>query len=160
MKYYLFGPYPPPLGGVSVYVYRFSKLLESQGHRVEIVDLSRLTRLQKVYTLLRLTLSPHKAIFYLNGLYIYIMLALVLRPFPGISIFHDHSGRSVEDINGFRGIILKLFLGRVNELIFVGEHLKLYYQQQGYKLPPQTRIQNAFLPPPPEDEIEIQSTYD
>lgn len=160
MKYYLIGPYPPPLGGVSVYVYRFSKLLKSQGHRVIIIDLPKNGRLQKILILLRLALSLESAVFYLNGLHYYVMFMLTLRPFPGYVVFHDHSGRAIEDIHGIKRIILKLFLRRVDECILVGEHLNLYYQQNGYNLPKKTRIQNAFLPPPLEDEAEILSTYD
>ncbi len=160
MKYCLIGPYPPPLGGVSVYVYRFSKLLRSQGHKVVIVDLSEYSRLQKVMTLMRLALGPEMAVFYLNGLHFHVMLALVLRPFPGYVVFHDHSGRAIEDVYGIKRVILKLFLRRADECILVGEHLSRYYQEKSYKLPKKTRVQNAFLPPPLEDEPEIWSTYD
>ena len=160
MKYYLIGKYPPPLGGVSVYVYRFSKLLKSQGQRVEVIDLSKYSRHRKILILLKLALSPERAIFYLNGLNFYVMLVLALRPFSGNIVFHDHSGRAVEDIHGIERTILKLFLRRANECILVGDHLKRYYQQKGYNLPPRTRVQNAFLPPPLEDEPKIWSTYD
>ncbi len=160
MKYYLIGPYPPPLGGVSVYVYRFSKLLKSQGHSVVIIDLSKNSRLQKVLILLRLALTLESAVFYLNGLHFNAMFVLALRPFPGYVVFHDHSGRAIEDIHGIKRIVLKLFLRRVDECILVGEHLSQYYQENSYKLPRKTRVQNAFLPPPLEDEPEIWSTYD
>jgi glycosyltransferase involved in cell wall biosynthesis len=160
MKYYLIGSYPPPLGGVSVYVYRFSKLLKSQGHSVVIIDLPKYGKLQKILLLLQLAVTPESAVFYLNGLNFYVMLVLILRPFPGQVVFHDHSGRAIEDVYGIRRIILKLFLRRADKCILVGEHLRQYYQEKSYKLPQKTFIQNAFLPPPLEDEPEIWNTYD
>lgn len=160
MKYFLIGPYPPPLGGISVYVYRLRKLLETQGQPVEIVDVAKLSKLRKAGVLLHFIFSPSRAVFYMNGPYRYAMLALALRLFAGEIIFHDHSGRAVAELAGIDRLIFKLFLARVDECILVGEHLRAYYQENGFTLPAQTRIQNAFLPPPPEDEPKIWAAYD
>jgi glycosyltransferase involved in cell wall biosynthesis len=159
VKYYLIGPYPPPLGGISVFIDRYGRLLSSQGEQVVYVDLSKLNRAQKLVSLLDLAFNPKDAIFHVNGFEYYSMLALVLRPFRGRVIFQDHSGRLVTDLSQRKRILVRRFLKRVDEGVFVGEHLPEYYRRDGYSLPSSIQIRNAFLPPPLEDEPSIWETY-
>ncbi|MCL4517073.1 MAG: glycosyltransferase family 4 protein [Firmicutes bacterium] len=160
MKYYLIGPYPPPLGGVSVYVYRYVRILNARGQEAEIIDLSKKSKLGRLFYLLKWIFDPREAIFHLNVFDFYAMIALTLRPFKGKIIFQDHSAYFLESIGGMKRIILKFFLKKVDECVLVGEHLRAYYQQYGYKLPDKTHIRHAFLPPPLEDESRIWRTYD
>ena len=161
MKYYLIGPYPPPLGGVSIYAYRYSKLLRAQGHEVEIVDLSRSTKARRLWKIVKLVFGPRYAIFYLNGLNFSVMLAMMARPFAGKLILHDHSGRVVETLSAVKRTILQQFLARADECLLVGQHLQGYYERGGLRLPPEkVMVRNAFLPPPPEDEVCIWRSFE
>lgn len=159
-KYYLFGPYPPPLGGISVFIYRFHRLLKERGKPVEVVDLARLTKAKKTVRLARLFFTLSNPVFYLNTLDTMTMLMVLLRPFGCQVIYHEHSGRFVENLKGVRKLIFRGFLKRLDLLLLAGEHLKDYYTQAGLKLPRNTQIRNAFLPPPLEDEERIWASYD
>lgn len=159
MKYYLIGTLPPPLGGVSVFVYRFKALLEAQGQPVQVVDFGRHTRLQRGVQLLKFICDPRPAVFHLNNYDLYILLALALRPFAGRYEFHDHSGRMVRSFRGIRRWVFQRYLNRLERCTLVGEHIRGDYQAAGFRLPPNVQVQNAFLPPPPEDEARIWASY-
>lgn len=158
--YILIGPYPPPLGGVSVFIYRYSKLLKSEGHEVTHLDWLKLNLIQKAVWLIRIVLNPKRTIFHVNGLLFYIIFFLILRPFPKRIIWVDHSFRGLEQYKGIKKKLLKQFLSVVDEFVLVGEHQKEKYYQSGYKLPTNTIVRNAFLPPPLEDEEKIWKSYD
>lgn len=158
-SYYLIGPYPPPIGGISVYIYRYGRLLKSQGYDVKYIDFGMQTKFNKILVLVLFMLNPSFAHFHVNGFDFLTMLALTLRVFRGEIIFQDHSGRIVEDISLSKRLILSLFLRRVDKCIFVGDHINEYYFKRGLKLPKNLQIKNAFLPPPPEDEIKIWKSY-
>ena len=160
MTYYLIGPYPPPLGGVSVFIYRFTKFLKIQSSNVTVIDFGKKKKIYRLLWLLRFCFNPKKSTYDLNVIDFYSMLALILRPFPGKIIFRDHSGRLIENLNSLQILILKIFLKKVDECIFVGEHITNYYFNKGLKPSRNLLIQNAFVPPPIEDEAEIWKSYD
>jgi glycosyltransferase involved in cell wall biosynthesis len=159
-KYILIGPYPPPLGGVSVFIYRYSKLLITQGYEVQFLDWEKNNWLQKIGWLFKIVFNPQNITFHVNGFLIFILLFLLLRPFKKKVIFTDHSFRGIDQLHGIKRTILIKFLTIVDEYVLVGEHLKEYYSQSGYTLPTNTIVRNAFLPPPLEDEEKIWKSYD
>lgn len=161
LKHYIIGPYPPPLGGVSVFAYRYARLLRDQGNEVEIVDFAKCSLPRRAAYLLRFALDPRYAVFHLNTFSFRIMATLLFRPFAGKIVFQDHSGRAVETLKGRNRRAFKLFLAKADEIVLVGEHIIDQYEQQGFPLQPdKVRVQNAFLPPPADDEPGIWSTYD
>jgi glycosyltransferase involved in cell wall biosynthesis len=160
MKIYIIGPYPPPLGGISVFVYRKAKLLKRSGENVITVDFPNLSKLEKIIILSQFIFNPKPATFHINIPSIFVMASLILRPFSSHIIYQDHSGRGIPLLPWFKRKIIGLFLKEVDECIFVGEHLKEYYGAAKIPLPENILIQNAFLPPPLEDEGEIWNTYD
>jgi glycosyltransferase involved in cell wall biosynthesis len=159
-KFILIGPYPPPLGGVSVFIYRYSKVLKSQGCDVQLLDWEKLNWLQKIGWLLNIIFNPQKTTFHVNGFLFYILFCLLLRPFQKKIIFIDHSFRGIDQLSGVKRKILNKFLTIVDEYVLVGEHLRQYYSDSGYQLPANTIVRNAFLPPPLEDEEKIWKSYD
>jgi glycosyltransferase involved in cell wall biosynthesis len=159
MKYCLIGPYPPPLGGVSVYVYRYGKELTKAGHTVEILDFSKLPRWKQVFVLLRFMFHAKATMFILTEFRFPVMAALLLRLCPGKVVFQDHSYRLLENLRGWRATVLRKFLQKVDACILFGAHLKDYYRKCGYRLPDNTSVGSAFLPPPLEEEPAILATY-
>jgi glycosyltransferase involved in cell wall biosynthesis len=160
MKYFIIGVYPPPFGGVSVYVYRYTKILKTQGYDVENIDFSKETKIDKVLKLLKLFFWPNRAIFHLNDFNFYVITVLILRVFGSKLIFTDHSYRKLEHLGIVKRLLLHIFLIKVSEFILVGEHLKDYYVQFGYRLPRRTMVHHAFFPPPVEEEQTIWKNYD
>lgn len=159
MKYYLIGPLPPKIGGISVFIYRYTKILQQKGYVVVNIDRTKMSTIQKFYFYIQILLYPSKNIFHLNGPEFLIMFLLLVRLFPSKIIYNDHSGRIVEKFSGLRRLIFRFFLKKVDECVFVGEHLKKYYIQSQIELPEKMVIQNAFIPPPEEDEEKIWGTY-
>ncbi|MCA1594026.1 MAG: hypothetical protein LC754_15510, partial [Acidobacteria bacterium] len=44
MKILLIGSYPPPLGGVAVFIKRYKRKLEGEGHTVDVLDPTQLSK--------------------------------------------------------------------------------------------------------------------
>jgi glycosyltransferase involved in cell wall biosynthesis len=160
MKYFVIGPYPPPLGGVSVFVYRFIKQLKEHGHNASNVDFYKYSPVQKIIFLISILINPKEVTYHLNSIHYSILMALLLRIFPDHRVFYSHSGTGIKQQQGFRKWVFAKFLKSVDECIFVGDHIIQEYVAQGYKLPLNTRIQPAFIPPPLEEEEMIWKSYD
>ncbi len=159
MIYVLIGPFPPPLGGVSVFLSRYARSLRRQGHTVEAIDFAKGERRDRWRTLTRLLVAPGRAIFHLNTYEPRLMAALLARPFGKRVVFMDHSGRQVRTLSPRRRWLMQRFLDRVDECVLVGPHLREHYDAAGLRLPANTRVQPAYLPPPAEDEAGIVATY-
>lgn len=159
-KYVHIGPQFPPLGGVSVHIYRHSKLLRKDGWDVEVVDYSKHTIFIRLWKLAGLIFIKNIEIIHLHGTDVKSMLAIVLRPYSTNLKLTDHSGRWVSDLRGFKRILFILILKKIDQLIMVGEHLQQYYDLNKIEVPIQKKlIENAFLAPPKEEEAEICRTY-
>lgn len=159
MKYYLIGPSPPPWGGRSVYVYRHARALRARGCDVEILDFTKLHRGERLRHLWRCIWRGGNAVFHVNYFYPWVLLALLLRPFPGRIVYTDHGNRGYAGLSRLQSAIFARFLRRCDELVLVGEHLKAAYLERGYTLPPSLTVQHAYIPPPPEDEPGIWASY-
>jgi glycosyltransferase involved in cell wall biosynthesis len=159
-KYFLIGPFPPPLGGVSVYIYRYGKLLKDQGIEVEFIDFNKMSSFKKLkFLIFNCILSKAKHTFHLNGFTMIIMLALILRPFNCEIILQNHSIRILDTFNYLKKLITNKFINKVDKCILVGEHLRNGYVKNGIKLPKNTLVNSPFLPPPLDEEEKILSSY-
>lgn len=159
-KYFLIGPYPPPLGGVSVYIYRSKKRLESMGVEAEVIDFSRMSRYEKIkFLLITSFLSPSYHTFHLDGFKFPLMLMLIFRPFKSHIILHHHSIRRLDNLSRIQKWIARIFVKKIDECIMVGAHLKDGYVKNNLQLPKKITIQSPFVPPPMEDEQKIMDTY-
>lgn len=166
MKYFLVGLYPPPLGGVSIFNYRYARLLRERGYDVECIDVSRkkISRIDhlkfKIGCYLKLVFWPHPAVYHLDHLDFQAALLILIRPFKSRVILHTHSRPPFESMTKLQLGVFSLFLRKVDECLFVGPHLAESYQRHGLKLPTDQKIESPFLPPPAEDEDEIRRQYD
>lgn len=161
MKYFLIGPYPPPYGGVSVYIYRFIRTIDRRRYRVELMDLFKMSRRRRYLAYLKLFLWPGKAVYHLDTFENKDRLArlLLARPFKSRIILHNYSCRYLETLSGSRRELFRRFLEAVDECILVGAHLRNAYAAAGFELPANTRVLPCFLPPPLEEEAGIWATY-
>jgi len=159
-KYCHIGPKTPPLGGVSVHIYRHAKLLRKKGWLVDVIDYSKLNLLTKVWKIIVLVFAKNIDVIHIHGADIKSMLAILIRPYSTKLKLTDHSGRWVSSLSGLKKKLFVQVLGKVNKLILVGRHLETYYHSNGIEIPiEKTVIQNAFIVPPEEDEAEIWKTY-
>ncbi|HEX8476446.1 MAG TPA: glycosyltransferase family 4 protein [Pyrinomonadaceae bacterium] len=159
MKVLLIGSYPPPLGGVSVFVKRYKRQLEDAGHTVDTLDPTRLAKTRLYRELLRAPAKQYDLIS-LNFPSLYIMAALLVLGLSKRTEVFDHNWRLLEKWNALERRFYIIFLNNCRELVLVAPHLQTYYHEQRIPLPhARTRIQHAFIPPPAEDEAPILESY-
>ncbi len=150
------GPCPPPLGGVSVHVYRLSKLL----NRPRVFDISsggggKYLRLLKVLLLNDVDVV-HLHVLTMKVLSI-VFFAKVLKGFDVITT--DHNSRLFENRSYLDRFLLRFFLGRVTVKIVVGAQIKETYLKEKIASAADAMVSNSFIPPPIEDEANILTTY-
>ncbi|HVF56889.1 MAG TPA: glycosyltransferase family 4 protein [Pyrinomonadaceae bacterium] len=158
MKILLIGSYPPPLGGVGVFIKRYKRKLEGEGHTVVVLDPIRLTK-REFYTRLFGARFRSYDLVSLSFPSFHVMAVLLATGLAGKTEVWDHNWRVLEEWSPVRLGFYRHFLRRCRELILVAPHLKDYYREHGVELAPQTRVRHAFLPPPLEEEAEIVKTY-
>lgn len=158
MKILLIGSYPPPLGGVAVFIKRYKHRLESEGHTVDVLNPARLSNRTLLGRLLNAPARGYDLVS-LNYPSVPVMLVLLARGLASRTEVFDHNWRRLETWNMFERRLYQLFLGSCRELILTAPHLKSYHREHGVRLPEQTRVQHAFLPPPMEDEAGILASY-
>lgn len=157
---YVIGTWPPPFGGVSVFVQRRVAQLRRGGHHPVVRDWQRLGPLARLGWLLEILLTPRTAVFELNGFETQAMIALLLRPFPKTLVYWVHSGQFTANLNPVQRWVMHRFLKWVDEVVFVSRHIPPMFEQNGFALPRRWRVQHAFLPPVLEDEARIWQGYD
>jgi len=151
---------PPPLGGVSVHIYRHSKVLQKENWIVKNLDYSKYTYFGKLLKRITLILVPNLNVIHVHGSDFKTIFVLIFRPYKSTIKLTDHSGRWVSELKGFKKFIFIIFLKKIQQLILVSEHLERYYEVNGIKVPNnKTIIENAFIPPPTEDQPIIWKTY-
>ena len=157
MKVLLIGSYPPPLGGVSVFVKRYGRLLEAEGHTVETLDPEKLSRRQ-LYS----ALWARARRFDLISLHfpsLHIMLALFALGLAARTEVGEHNWRVLERWPAWQRRFYSLFIRRCREVRFVAPHLVDYYRAHGVSVPPRMRVEHPFIPPPAEEEASILAAY-
>ena len=160
MRYILVGPEPPPLGGISVFLYRYGVKLRGEGHQVELLDLSKLRLVRKLVAVSRLLLI-RDAVVHVNVISWSVLLTIVLGLNKTKLIFHDHgTAKFLSTYGRWKRCWFQMFLRRANECWLVGEHLREFYDRAAISLPRQTLIRHAYLPPPEAEEADIRATYD
>ncbi len=159
-RYYLIGPTPPPLGGVSVHIGRLSRKLQSEGKTVVNVDVAGSRGIRKAWALARMMLDPRFAEFQIHAFDFSAMAALVLRPFRKRLTYMDHGTPLYKrKLEGIRKALFARILKRADEVVFVSEAARDYYVRAEFELTPSVTIRSAFLPPPVEDEARVLAEY-
>ena len=159
MRHQLIGTFPPPLGGISVFLYRRRRQLLDCGESVVTVDFGKLGRWRRNAALLRMLLDPRPYAFDLNEVNFSAMAILVMRPFPGTVTYRVHGFGTLPHLQGARRFVFRALLRRADRIVLVNEQLRAYHAWHGYELPPVTVVEPAFLPPPLDEEAEIRATY-
>ena len=168
-KILLVGPYPPPLGGISVHIKRLGRILTKNGYKVDLFDTnirfkSKIKRLPKIINLLKLikaiTFTQYD-IVHIQYLYKgYILLFFLLKKFNRFKLYYtDHNPRLFENLDKLSLYIKKRFIRNLDYLIVVADHILENYNENNVKLPNHFCVQNAFLPPPIEKDGRIYQSY-
>lgn len=158
--YVIIGPLPPPHGGLSNYVYRLYSLLKDRGAKVRCLDLTESTILRKLLYAFFIIFYPRSIVLHVHVILPRLLLTVVLRPFPKHIIYHDHSGRFVEQLTSREKRAVQRFLNRCDDIIFVNTHLAEFYRRAGLSVPEdRVKIVSSFLPPPLSDKSKVVQSY-
>ena len=151
------GPMPPPLGGVSVYIYRLSKLVSGSS------VLPFIGGGFKSYIWLFIKLLLIKAdMIHVNVLNVKCAMLLLLlskiRRWDIVTV--DHNDQLFVARNKLEKIILKKLLERAKYVIAVGKHIFDRYKENNVDISNERfLVQDSFIPPPLNEEKAIISTY-
>jgi glycosyltransferase involved in cell wall biosynthesis len=162
-KILLVGPYPPPLGGVSVHVKRLKKLLDYYRNKTDCFYTSKKSKsiIINSIKLLKLIYFRDYDIIHIHGYFrAYIFVIYLCRYFKNYAIYYTaHNSRIFENRNKISKLFIKCFIKRLDYLIVVSKHIIENFEQNKVKLPGKILVRNAFLPPPLADYNRIIETY-
>lgn len=158
MKVLLIGSYPPPLGGVSVFLKRYRIKLEAEGHLVELLDPTRLSNIRLIAEITRAKAGG------------FGLVSLHYPSFPLMKLLHtlgmlketevwDHNWRLAETWDAGQRQRYESWLRNSRALILVTPNLADYYREHEIALPIATRVESPFLPPPEAEESAILDSY-
>lgn len=168
-KILIVGPYPPPLGGISVHLKRLEKNLTKKGYDVDLFDtnirfnskVKSLSKIIKFLKLIKMVIISQYDIVHIQYLYRgYIFIFDLLRKLKGFKLFFtDHNPRLFDNSTNFSLYFKKRFIRRLDYLILVADHILEKYIKSNVKLPNNFLMKNAFLPPDLEEEDRIFRSY-
>jgi len=149
------GVLPPPLGGVSVYLYRLKKLRPQDS----FIDPRTLNRWQKI----RLYMGADREIVVHGNNWRTLMLLNLLQIFrkkPYSVVLHGQGWLLDYDKSaGWRHRRIEVSLRNARTIQVVGENIKYALLKEMPELNEKVFVRNAFLPPPLEDEPRILASY-
>lgn len=153
------GILPPPLGGVSVHVYRMHKALKNS--TVFNTHENSAFPLQKYFHLIWRVISGNFDAIHLHetnekALLILFLLRLVLSFKIVLTI---HNSRLFETKSKLKTFFWKRMIRHLSLLVVVGDHIIKDFKKRHVVLPNETLVEPAFFPPPQEEEEEIFKTY-
>lgn len=157
---YILGDLPPPYDGVTVFLMRRCGQLRRENQPYQMVDWMRMNKAERLRWMLHVWLDPSPAIYEFHGIETMTYLPLLLRPFPKEVVYWIHSGQFTDTMPGWQRWIYERFLKLVDECVLVSNHIYGFFEKNQLALPPNNRVQNAFVPPLLEDEDAIWATYE
>ena len=150
-----YGPLPPPLGGVSVYLYRYQKLHPED----RFVNEATATIREK----LRLALAADRETVFHGFSWKFVGLFSLLSPIrrqPYTIVLHGEGAlRMYEQGSALRRWLIRRCLCGARRIRVVGPHIAQKLRAILPALAPKCYVENAFLPPPLEDEPRILASY-
>lgn len=153
------GAYPPPLGGVSVHIYRLHKVLSKS----KVFDLSQ-SQSYKSENYLKLFKDIIRQRYDAIHIHDYdiklIILLSILRKMKKFDLIAtSHNPRLFEEDSKIKKSIYKKFIQSLDTLVVVGRHIIDNYSRNGVHISEQLIVEPAFLPPPSDEEQKILKTY-
>ena len=157
------GPYPPPLGGISVFIYRLKKNLENNKLHIDVFDTSRsywVFGLKFFVFFFKIVLNKYQVIHVNSFDLKKIIILYLLRYLKRFKIFFtNHNATLFDTKNKIELFFYKKLIPKLDLLILVNDHILDIYKKRGIILPNKLVINNAFLPPPLEEEDMILKSY-
>jgi len=160
----IIGPYPPPLGGISVHIQRVAHKLIQQHNNVHIFDAtrykSRITRWKKIIHFLHNRAADHihyHTLYHGSIEWLLVVMGQILYGYKLTLI--DHDCRNLYTRSAIFKYIVKITLSRVHEQILIGTTTHQAYLDNHIPCIKNMKIESAFLPPDLTKKDAIIATY-
>jgi glycosyltransferase involved in cell wall biosynthesis len=151
----IIGPLSPPIGGVSIYLERYSEQLDQQQKKHSIYSFNKRSFLYKIISILNIIFNPKFTTILVNSSNKFVLSFLIFRIFPCKLIYFDHNFRLIEDLNWFQKFLFRGFMRRVNEFWYVEEKVLDYYTKYNIRIPHNHFLKNAFIVPDDPNYVDI-----
>ena len=162
-KILLVGSYPPPLGGISVHIYRLYHNLKKDDYEVDIFDTSKGSKIKGEFALkLLIHLTKNKTEIlhlHLTSNKYFITILLLHKVFKFELFFTIHNSRFFYQQSAIAKFIRKQFIAQLDFLIVVGNHILEELKLINISMPERVIVKNAFIPPILDDEEKIRQSY-
>ncbi len=151
------GPMPPPLGGISVYLYRLSK--KNDDSNTLFIDETSIDK----YQFLKVLLSGGRNLIVYHSPSLHRRVLLYLASLFSTNRYAIIShGQGLENSYNQSNLLIKWLLKKTilkaEYIQVVGKHLVEFLITVGYEKN-KIKVQNAFIEPPLDDEDRILKTY-
>ena len=149
----LIGPYPPPLGGVSIHIKRVVQKLEKQNNHVVIHNTAHKYRskLSAFTSLIKKLFSTRPNIIYyheptesIQKLFVTVLCKYFLR-YKLTTI--DHDCRILYNFSHLKKSFFRKIISRVDHVVVIGNTTNACYCDNGIKKIKSCSIESPFLPP-------------
>jgi len=160
-KILIIGPYPPPLGGVSIHIKRVKKKLENQKNHVFIFDTSKKFKRKflsfKNFVKTIFKIKPEIVFFHeptesVQKLFVTVFLKLFLK-YKLLTI--DHDCRLLYNFKFLKKLFLKSILKKIDEIVVIGNTTEKCYIDNKIKILHKTSVESPFLKPNLREEEKI-----
>lgn len=160
----IIGPYPPPLGGISVHIQRIADKLKQQHNNVQIFDAtnygSRILRWKKMIQFLYRRTADHIHYHTLYHSSIEWLLVVMGQMVYGYKLtLIDHDCRNLYNRSTIFKYLLRATLSRVYEQVLIGTTTYQAYKDNNITCIKNMKIESAFLPPDLHKKNSIMATY-
>ena len=159
----LVGPIPPPLGGVSVHLKRLKNMLNKKGYKTAVFYTSRQNKsiFFNSIRLFHLLRANNYDVVHIHGYFrAYILIILLTKTLKKYRIFYTaHNPRLFDKKYKINRVILRRFIEKLDCLVVVANHILENFEENKVKISCRLMVQNAFLPPPLEEEKGILQSY-
>ena len=159
----LVGPYPPPIGGISVHLRRLHHILienvyDASIYNTRTEDLSKFGRCNRYAKLL---FYNKYDIVHVHGYRpIFFYITWFLKNWKSYDFyFTDHNARLFDTLGFWGQKIYRFAIKKLSLLILVNNDVRSIYKNKCHVLPSNIIVRNAFLPPVLNEERQIMQTY-
>lgn len=165
-KISILGPYPPPLGGISVHIKRVGEKLQKQQNNVTFFDTIKRPKLFVSYLLHLFNFLQDKQpeiVYYhtpysFGGVYEFLFLIILQKLLSFEFVLIEHDARYSKELSWVSRYLLAWSVARVSKVVFIGNTPYISYVTANM-LPKKFTIEAAFLPPDLAQEQNIVKTY-
>ncbi len=153
------GPYPPPLGGVSVHIYRLHQAF-SKSNIFKIGQAQSYKGENYIRLFKDIVNHKYEAIHIHDYDIKLIILLSILKKIKKFDLIAtSHNPRLFEEDSKIKKLIYKKFIQSLDIFVAVGKHILVIYKENEVTMPNNTIVEPAFIPPPLNEERKILKTY-